>query len=127
MNSTAAELRIKPYIRETPLERNLPSSIRAEFLGTMRDKVEEVLQQLADVIEEAPAGRLAVADEARIAESFTQLGHEAVEIGLRMRRATDQDSIVALEPPRGEWARRFRRMHALDIAFLAAAARPLSR
>jgi hypothetical protein len=100
-------------------ERTFVSLARSEFVEAMRAKVEDALARLADVIDDAPTGRLNLSHEAAVAEIVTKLCCEALDTGIRLRPAGKPRNVPLPAPAAGEWARRFRQMHALDHALMA--------
>jgi hypothetical protein len=90
-----------------------------EFVARMRERVEQSLRQVAELLNDAPDGSSARAEEA-VGEVFTELRLEALKVAAEMRlRAALGESVHATArhgagPPDGEWARRYRLMHADD-------------
>ncbi len=62
-----------------------PRLSRDEFIEQMREKVEEVLGQVADAINEAPPGQIISGSEEQVRDLFADLRGKAFEKGLQMR------------------------------------------
>lgn len=58
---------------------------RDEFISQMRKRVEEVLGQVADAINEAPPGKIISGSEEQVRDLFADLRQQAFETGLQMR------------------------------------------
>jgi hypothetical protein len=85
-----------------------------EFVRRMRGPTERALRQVAEVLNAAPYAAPAAIDEAT-GELFTELWLEALQVAAQMRLDADlAGKPPDVEPPQGEWARRYRRMHADD-------------
>jgi hypothetical protein len=92
-----------------------------EFVARMRERVERTLRQVADILNAAPDESSAVTEEATC-DLFSELWLEALKVAAEMRcDAVPGDKKPAAErppgagSPDGEWARRYRRMHADDL------------
>jgi hypothetical protein len=72
-----------------------PKLSREEFMQRMRQKMEEALGQVADAINEAPAGQIISGSEERVRDVFADLRQHAFEAGLQMRL----DAAEAAFPP----------------------------
>jgi hypothetical protein len=70
---------------------------RDEFIRSMRAKVEEMLGQVADAVNEAPAGRVIAGSEERVRDLFADLRQQAFETAMQMRT----DTAEAAFPPSG--------------------------
>jgi hypothetical protein len=73
----------------------LPKLSRAEFIAQMRAKMETMLGQVADAINEAPPGQVISGSEEQVRDLFADLRHQAFETGLQMR----VDAAEAAFPP----------------------------
>jgi hypothetical protein len=62
-----------------------PKMSREQFINQMRTKVEEMLGQVADAINEAPPGQIISGSEEKVRDRFTDLRRQAFEAGLQMR------------------------------------------
>ena len=62
-----------------------PKLSRDEFIKQMRAKMEAMLGQVADAINEAPPGGIISGSEERVRDLFTDLRKQAFETGLQMR------------------------------------------
>jgi hypothetical protein len=72
-----------------------PKLPRDEFIKQMRAKMEAMLGQVADAINEAPPGRIISGSEERVRDLFADLRRQAFEKGLQMRA----DAAEAAFPP----------------------------
>ena len=63
----------------------LPKVSRDEFIKQMREKMESMLGQVADAINEAPPGRVISGSEEQVRDLFADLRQQAFETGLQMR------------------------------------------
>ena len=85
-----------------------------EFVLRMRQRVEKTLRQVARVLNEAPDESPAATEEATC-DLFSELWLEALKVAAQMRlEATLAEQLPEGEMPEGEWAKRYRRMHADD-------------
>jgi hypothetical protein len=73
----------------------LPQLSREEFIAEMRGKMEAMLGQVADAINEAPPGRVIAGSEEQVRDLFADLRRHAFETGLQMR----VDAAEAASPP----------------------------
>ena len=62
-----------------------PKLSRDEFIKQMREKMEAMLGQVADAINEAPPGRIISGSEEQVRDLFADLRQQAFETGLQMR------------------------------------------
>jgi hypothetical protein len=62
-----------------------PKLARDEFIAQMREKMEAMLGQVADAINEAPPGRIISGSEEQVRDLFAGLRQQAFETGLQMR------------------------------------------
>jgi hypothetical protein len=58
---------------------------RDEFIKQMREKMEAMLGQVADAINEAPPGQIISGSEEQVRDLFADLRQQAFETGLQMR------------------------------------------
>jgi hypothetical protein len=72
-----------------------PKLSRDEFIAQMRAKMEAMLGQVADVINDAPPGHIISASEERVRDLFADLRQHVFEKGLQMR----VDAAEAAFPP----------------------------
>jgi hypothetical protein len=90
-----------------------------EFVRRMRERVERALRQVAEVLNDAPETTPAVTEEATF-DLFTELWLEAMKVAaeVRLDAALGEPRPLAEHhgagPPDGQWARRYRLMHADD-------------
>lgn len=70
---------------------------REQYVAAMRLKVEAMLGQVADAINDAPAGRVIAGSEEPVRDLFADLRQQAFELGLQMR----MDAAQAAFPPSG--------------------------
>jgi len=68
---------------------------REEYLAEMRAKMEAMLGQVADAINNAPDGHIIAGSEEEVRDLFAKLRKEAFETGLQMR----VDAAEAAFPP----------------------------
>jgi hypothetical protein len=88
---------------------NLPPLPADEFISAMREPVEEVLCQVAQIINEDSADDWKPVTEERINALFARLGKEALTAALDVRVA-QAESQLPERRQRGEWAHRYRRL-----------------
>jgi hypothetical protein len=62
-----------------------PTLSRAEFVRDMRQRVEEILGQVADAVNEAPTGHIFNGSEEKVRDLFARLRTEAYERCVQMR------------------------------------------
>jgi hypothetical protein len=62
-----------------------PKLSREEFIAQMRSKMEAMLGQVADAINEAPPGQIISGSEEQVRDLFADLRQQAFETGLQMR------------------------------------------
>jgi len=73
----------------------MPKMSREEYLAEMRAKMEAMLGQVADAINNAPDGYIIAGSEEEVRDLFAKLRKEAFETGLQMR----VDAAEAAFPP----------------------------
>ena len=64
---------------------SIPKMSRDEYILQMRQEMEELLGQVADAIDEAPAGHVISDSEEKVRDLFAELRQRAYEKGLQMR------------------------------------------
>jgi hypothetical protein len=85
-----------------------------EFVRRMHERVERTLRQVAEILNDAPDESSAAVEEAT-GDLFSELWLEALKVAAQMRLdATSAEKPPDPDLPQGEWARRYRRMHADD-------------
>jgi len=62
-----------------------PKLSRDAFIAQMREKMEAMLGQVADAINDAPPGRIISGSEEQVRDLFAGLRRHAFEAGLQMR------------------------------------------
>ncbi len=73
----------------------MPKMSREEYLATMRTRMEQMLGQVADAINNAPDGHIIAGSEVQVRDLFADLRRQAFETGLQMRI----DAAEAAFPP----------------------------
>ena len=63
----------------------MPKLDRDEFVTAMRQKMEAMLGQVADAINNAPDGHIISGSEEKVRDLFAELRQQAFEIGLQKR------------------------------------------
>jgi hypothetical protein len=63
----------------------MPKMSREEYLALMRQKIEAMLGQVADAINNAPDGYLISGSEEKVRDLFAEARQQAFELGLQMR------------------------------------------
>jgi hypothetical protein len=63
----------------------MPMMSREEYLVVMREKMEAMLGQVADAINNAPDGYLIAGSEEKVRDLFAEMRQQAFELGLQMR------------------------------------------
>ena len=63
----------------------MPKMSRDEYLAVMRQKMEAVLGQDADAINNAPDGYIIAGSEEKVRDLFADVRQQAFELGLQMR------------------------------------------
>ena len=72
-----------------------PKLSREEFIAQMRAKMEAMLGQVADAVNDAPPGRIISGSEEQVRDLFAELRQDAFEKALQMRT----DAAEAAFPP----------------------------
>ena len=63
----------------------MPKIAREEYLAVMRQKMEAMLGQVADAINDAPDGYIIAGSEEKVRDLFAGIRQQAFELGLQMR------------------------------------------
>jgi hypothetical protein len=63
----------------------MPKMSREEYLVIMRQKMEAMLGQVADAINDAPDGYIIAGSEEKVRDLFADARQQAFELGLQMR------------------------------------------
>jgi hypothetical protein len=63
----------------------MPKMSRVEYLALVRQKMEAMLGQVADAINDAPDGYIIAGSEEKVRDLFADLRQQAFEAGLQMR------------------------------------------
>ena len=63
----------------------MPKMSREEYLALMRQKMEAMLGQVADAINDAPDGYIIAGSEEKVRVLFAEMRQQAFETGLQMR------------------------------------------
>ena len=86
-----------PFLQEVFAMQSQPKLSREEFIAQMRAKMEAMLGQVADAINEAPPGWIISGSEEQVRDLFADLRRNAFEKGVQMR----VDAAEAAFPPSG--------------------------
>src|SRR5271170_6263289 len=73
----------------------MPKMSREEYLALMRTKMEAMLGQVADAINNAPDGYIIAGSEEKVRDLLAEMRRQAFEMGLQMR----VDAAEAAFPP----------------------------
>lgn len=73
----------------------MPKMSREEFMAAMHAKMEAMLGQVADAINNAPDGYIIPGSEEKVRDLFAEVRQQAFELGLQMR----VDAAEAAFPP----------------------------
>ena len=84
----------------------MPKMSRRQYVALMRKKMEAILGQVADAINDAPEGFVIAASEEKVRDLFAEARQEAFELGLQMRIDAAESafspsapSVLGQEPP----------------------------
>jgi hypothetical protein len=77
----------------------MPKMSREEYLAEMRAKMEAMLGQVADAINNAPDGHIIAGSEEEVRDLFAKLRKEAFETGLQMRVEAAEAAFPPSEAP----------------------------
>ena len=64
---------------------SMPKMSRQQYVALMRQKMEAILGQVADAINDAPDGYIINASEEKVRDLFAEARQHAFELGLQMR------------------------------------------
>jgi hypothetical protein len=84
-----------PFLWEILAMESTPKLSRDQFIEQMRGKMETMLGQVADAINEASTGQIISGSEEQVRDLFADLRRHAFEKGLQMRT----DAAEAAFPP----------------------------
>jgi hypothetical protein len=77
----------------------MPKLSRDQYLALMREKMEAMLGQVADAINDAPDGYIIAASEEKVRDFFADARQQAFEVGLQMRIDAAQAAFPPSEAP----------------------------
>lgn len=77
----------------------MPKMSREEYLAVMRKKMEAMLLQVADAINNAPDGYIIAGSEEKVRDLFAEMRQQAFEMGLQMRVDTAEAAFSPSEAP----------------------------
>jgi len=77
----------------------MPKMSREEYLVVMRQKMEAMLLQVADAINNAPDGYIISGSEEKVRDLFAEVRQQAFEMGLQMRVDTAEAAFSPSEAP----------------------------
>lgn len=77
----------------------MPKISRQEYVTRMRDKMEAMLGQIADAINDAPDGYIIAASEEKVRDLFAEARKQAFELGLQMRIDAAEAAFSPSEAP----------------------------
>jgi hypothetical protein len=63
----------------------MPKMSREEYVAVMRQRMEAMLGQVADAINNAPDGYIIAGSEEKVRDLFADIRQQAFELGLQMR------------------------------------------
>lgn len=78
----------------------MPKLQRETYVVAMREKMEAMLGQVADAINDAPEGYLIAGSEEQVRDLFAALRQQAFEMGLQMRVNAAEAAFPPSEAPR---------------------------
>lgn len=73
------------FLWEVLAMESTPKLSRDTFIGQMREKMEAMLGQVADAVNEAPPGLIIAGSEEQVRDLFANFRREAFEAALQMR------------------------------------------
>ena len=77
----------------------MPKMSREEYLAVMRQKMEAMLGQVADAINNAPDGYIIAGSEEKVRDLFAGVRQQAFELGLQMRVDAAEAAFSPSEAP----------------------------
>jgi hypothetical protein len=77
----------------------MPKISREEYLTAMRKKMEVMLGQVADAINNAPDGYIIAGSEEKVRDLFAAMRQQAFELGLQMRVDAAEAAFSPSETP----------------------------
>lgn len=80
----------------------MPKMSREEYVTVMRQKMEAMLAQVADAINNAPDGYIIPGSEEKVRDLFAELRQQAFETGLQMRIDAAEAAFSPSEAPADE-------------------------
>jgi hypothetical protein len=80
------------------------------LVACLQAKVDQVLHQVAQAINEDPSGCWEAATEERVLEFFSDLGQEALAQGLELRVCAAEAMVPRQRGASGNWAHKYRKM-----------------
>jgi hypothetical protein len=125
MKDSLLDLGASSYVEHPALPpeastRPLPPLNREQFSASLRGKIDETMEGVADVIDQAPSGQAIAGSEERVCNLLAELLCDAVALGLQMR--TDAaDALNATESaplPQNITAARYRKARFKSLASL---------
>jgi hypothetical protein len=87
------------FLWEVLAMESTPKLSRDEFIEQMRATMETILGQVADAINEAPAGQIISGSEEPVRDLFADLRQQAFEKGLQMRTDAAEAAFSPSEGP----------------------------
>ncbi|MBL8792326.1 MAG: hypothetical protein JNM56_00325 [Planctomycetia bacterium] len=94
----------------TPPREDLPPMSPEAFVFALRYQMDETLRQVAEAINAAPTGDIIGGSEEQVCRLLAEFWAKAMERGVLMRLEAAEALLPPGERPKGEWARRLRRM-----------------
>ncbi len=79
-----------------------PKSARASFIAAMRQRVDEVLGQVADAVNEAAPGHIISGSEEKVRDLFARLRQEAYEQAVQLRIDAAEAAFSPSERPQDQ-------------------------
>jgi hypothetical protein len=77
----------------------MPKMSRQQYVALMRTKMEAILGQVADAINDAPEGYVIAASEEKVRDLFAEARQQAFELGLQMRIDAAEAAFSPSEAP----------------------------
>jgi hypothetical protein len=88
----------------------LPPMNREDLAEQLRTRVDELLKQMADEINQAPTGQILDHSEERVHQLVHRLEDEVLQEGLKLRIDAAYAALPENRRPQGDWARKYRMM-----------------